>query len=91
MMYSVKMADSTRKQTPAPSSRVSRVSRFNVAFYWAGNRYAGEWRESPVLTSFEWTRQYFRQFDGGRVMVFGVKGAPPEERPTDAQFRAIGQ
>lgn len=85
MMYSMKMADSTRKQTPAPSSRVRRVSQFNVAYYWTGY----EWRETPVLFSFEYTRDYFRRFDGGRVMRFGIKGCPPASDPTHAELRNL--
>jgi hypothetical protein len=47
----------------------------NVAYYWSGR----QWRETPILFSFEWTRNYFREF--GRPMVFGVQGNPPTEPP----------
>lgn len=79
MIYSMKMADSTRKQTPAHSS-------FNVAYYWTGY----EWRETPVLFSFEYTRYYFRRFDGGRVIRFGVKGCPPADAPSQSELRSLG-
>lgn len=85
-MYSVKMADSTRKRTQVPSSRVRRVSKLNVAYYWTG----AEWRETPVLNGFEWTRQYFLHFDGGRAMRFGIHGCPPVDAPTTKELRAIG-
>ena len=48
----------------------------HVAYYWSGTK----WRATPILFSFEWTREYFQKF--GRPMVFGVRGSPPEVPPS---------
>lgn len=90
MMYQVKFEESVPTPRVPSSGARRKVGLWNVAFYWAGDRKAGKWREVPVLFSFEWTREYFRLWDGGRVMVFGCKGCPPARPPTEAEFRSVG-
>lgn len=49
----------------------------DVAYYWSGTK----WRATPILFSLEWTEDYFRK--SGWPMVFGVKGFPPKEPPSE--------